>query len=126
MTGLAVVAGGLMGAGKAIGGASLLVRRADVTGQGEGVMVPGAGLHGRADPGQGFAEEVERLGLGERVANFAEHGEGVQLVSGSLLVASLLLENTPEMLQGAGFTEPVAEFVEDRQGLPVVAGRAFI
>jgi hypothetical protein len=111
-----------MAAADAFQGACFLLRGAQVAGDGQGLGVVLAGLLAGRGPGRELAEAIQRFGLAEPYAEFAEQVQGLLVAGcGGRVVPRYPLQDA-ELVEDVGLVFPVAKVAEKRQRLPLAGG----
>jgi LysR substrate binding domain len=108
---------GLVAAGEAVVGASLLVFVTEMAGQGERGGVLCTGVAGLAGGEKKLAQADECLGLPGRVAGFAKQRQGLAEMARRMLVALPSQFGDAQVTERVSFAVPVARFAEQGQDL---------
>jgi hypothetical protein len=111
VVGLVVVAGGVVGAGKAVVSVGLFVAVPDLGGQGECSGVLGVRLGKLSGGVAGLAEAVQDRSFNGPVTDITADREGLLVVVDGLLVAAPLPMDEPEAVEREGFGGVVVDVV---------------
>src|SRR5215475_1070501 len=102
-------------------GACFLRGQADVTGDGQRLVMTLASLAGGRCPGRQLAEAVKRLSLAEPVAKVAEYVQSPLVARGRAPVVPGPLLHEAKVVESPSLTEQVTQVAVQRQG-PLLAG----